>query len=325
MMACCTEALHECLTTTGVKAIPRVVKAKTTYHRILWISAFLLGLGIGAYFSHSLLRSYFSHAKIIVTQPLSNATKFPDITLCRSSPLASLHLDDENIHPLQSEKGWQSVPWEDEIQHWKYYGHHVPEPVLLENIIMAPNFSSKMLMPMIVAQEWVNKEEQQITPVSYPKANLFYSKSGFCTTLRPPEDGNYIHELNAIIHVGDPTVDLNPSMSLSGYQTVFSGVVLSAHVTGSLPYMPKPVTIPAGFFGIVTLKQEMIKRLPAPFTGCKTNAFWNETQAVRSVNSETDTQTQSGDFMINTSAYKSNVCRDWCIQLAVIEECQCVS
>ena len=96
-MATVRQIFHKFLSTTSVKAIPRLIKSETSVSRLLWFLAFVWGASSAGYFLYKLIVVYISYSVTLVTLELEDSASLPDITACSLNPLANLPA---SIHEL---------------------------------------------------------------------------------------------------------------------------------------------------------------------------------------------------------------------------------
>ena len=93
-------AVHDFLTSTTVKGIPRVFRDSPCCVRLLWLAAFIFGSSVAASLLYRLITTYCRHELVISVHENTTLHQFPDLTLCNLNPLASVHISTERIRDL---------------------------------------------------------------------------------------------------------------------------------------------------------------------------------------------------------------------------------
>ncbi len=67
---------------SSVKGVPKIVRARSAWQRVLWIFAVVLGTVIATYQVYQMLRIYLKFSTTMSMERTKETPPFPDVTVC---------------------------------------------------------------------------------------------------------------------------------------------------------------------------------------------------------------------------------------------------
>ena len=242
--------LHDFLSTTSLKSIPKVVKAQTYWMRVLWIFAFFVGASVAGAYVFTLVYSYSKYETTTIVKVSSRELLFPDATVCNLNPLANLPLPTKTIqnYRFSLDPSFHLI----ENSTLFHYAEELLMPdVLFENYLSRHQAPAKDLTTFVIDCVWVDASYNAIQ-CQHMIPKLYLSTYGFCYTLQP-ENRRDTQELSLIFYIDSSKHIRRPSYGLDENTPSADGVVLSVHDADTLPSLHHGCIIETGRYVIMLL------------------------------------------------------------------------
>ena len=306
-----------------IKFLPRLIRAKSKIHKVLWIITFIIGTSVASYLLAGLLKTYTSFEKTLsVTAEEGARPPFPDVTLCNLNPLWN-HAD-----------GWGLLARVDGVPYQLRYDQYIyllyktlhssegggstfertnPEMYSVSGYLKHTEYDQETLDKLSEIFIWKCLWENGKTQKECVINATVTPTNGLCYTIRPPTgEGFHVKTreegLSVILFLNNTNLKFVADYRLSPFESYTEGVKVYLHSRGTAPEMNRGFTVAPGTEASVVAKHHTRKLLKEPYGDCK--------------EMELDTFSQFDPRSI--WKYTQYACRSLCYQDKIIQKCGCV-
>jgi len=305
-----------------IKFLPRLMRANSFLHKILWVLTFIIGTSVASYLLAGLLHTYTSYEKTLSVAAQEGARPpFPDVTVCNLNPLWN-HADGWGL--LAQIEGVPNLLRYDQYIYLLYKSLYLsdgdrsfertnPELYSVSGYLKHTKYDKGALDDLhkifIWKCVWENGKTQQPCVIK----STVTPTNGLCYTIRPPP-GQGIRVktrqegLAVILFLNKTNPHFVADYRLSPFESYTEGVKVYLHARGTVPEMDKGFTVAPGTEASVVAKCKKRLLLKKPYGDCK----------------EMRLDTFSNFDPLKIWNYTQYACRSLCYQNRIVEKCGCL-
>lgn len=294
------EPLHKLVQDSSSHGIPRILKSRTWFTKLMWIFSFLASATYCAFLIKITISDYLKHDFITRIEQFNEIPAlFPTVTIC-------------NLNTFQTNKSLEFID-----KHINKNSTDTATLLLLSEIFLL-NDSTKQSFSYPLNESLIKCRFNGIPCSSYNFEWIFYSFLGNCFSFNSGKDalGNSqtmkkisragtLNGLHLELFVGFP--DLIPEFNRnSGYHIMINNHTIK-------PLFNELIDVAPGTETNININRVLTQKLPYPYNDCminlnKIDAF--DSDLFRAINR-------------SNRAYRQKDCFDLCYQNEVIKQCSC--
>ena len=314
---------------TSVKGIPRLLRTKSPFMRLVWGVSILCFLSMAAWQAVKLTQSYFQYSTVISIRetPLivtgsSPNVQLADVTFCNINPFASNFSADSDLLSIEDfqsmvrdttrcddctqDEGISMMRLRDEMLTTRGYFVEIGA----DNVERMSHTEESLIASCHV---WfISGMHPGTMPCGNVMAVKRYRDSMFynCYTIRPPaikQEQTVYLGLIIIFHLDMYGINKHPfPIAVHPKMRFLSGLVFNFHEPGSVPiFIKEQLLVQSGLFTDFKVRVERHRRLSEPYGECVESAG------------------EDNKFSLN-GTYSQLVCYSLCKQTTVFDICDCL-
>lgn len=237
---------------SSMKALPKIVRAQTTFQRILWVLALLVGLVAVLYQLIKLLMGYLEFATSVNIVTEKGSPPFPDVTVCHLDPNWTFRVLKNEIgeelsmaHYVARVERLQSIYGSDTSE-WRHLEELKGLPGYLQNEqhihAAVEKLRNLFIIDCYFAPDWDHRPCFS-NDTNYVDTSVFIDPMfGLCVTFQT-NDAMDVKSLNIILYLDDPEVSVPQRFDMGSDMTTHTSVV------GARVVIHPPKSFPDIFLG----------------------------------------------------------------------------
>ena len=311
---------------SSIKCVPKMIRAKSLLHRVLWAASFVIGSSMAIYLLHGLWGLYFSYAVTLSVVTEEGAQPpFPDVTVCNLNPLWNsgkgwgLHAYVEGeVVPLTYDKYimllYKDLYATEDGMNSTHSHMSDAELYSASGFLKHTKHDDVILAQLEKSFIWQcvwesdNKQHDCVINVTITPTN------GLCYTMRPPEGegrsvNTRIEGLSALLFLRNINLEFAAGYRMTPFQGYTKGVKVLLHPKGTVPNMVNGFTVAPGKEATVVASYTKRNVLDAPYGNCQHDM---KLDMFPYINAE------------SVWNYTEHACKSLCYQGNIIEQCGCL-
>ena len=331
------DVLTSCGESTTVKGVPRIIKSKSLFLKLLWGAAVCFGGCLAVYQLTVILVNFNSHPT--VTKVIENhvASVFPDVTLCYLNAFSVFDYISVDPELYANTLMRFILPNKGDDEFLSYFRSMIPDMNLTyieltrvsDALFSTFGYYQSLPAPPESLHNWTARflqdcffydwkwEELSLT-CDPSTVKPFYTPDNFlCFTLSvPPEYKESIMGVSIVGYLSRSSRPMVPVYRTSLFHSKAEAARLLIHPRGSLPLPKNGDNISPGKETTLRLSPVHIQLLPQPHGNCTGRQYLEDEDIV---------DHKSAVLNLNRYTYTSEGCGHLCRQRAVIKQCACLN